>query len=115
MSRHGSTPTYTVKKVEWGVEVQGSNHGGKGGRQHGNCDNHLMATKLVGEEGVVRRRGRGSREEVVENSNRVSWMTRYCRDGENWRGDDCLMSLGPPNDNEEAWGRLDDITMTGMP
>ena len=75
----------------------------------------MMAPTLVGEEGVVWRRGRGSRNEVVESSNRVSWMARYCRDVENWRGDDSLMSFGPPNENEKAWGSLDNITTTGVP
>ena len=74
-----------------------------------------MAPMLVGEEGMIRRRGRGSRNEVVESSNWVSWVAQYCRDGENWRGSDGLMSFGPPNDNEEAWGSLNDITMTGVP
>ena len=82
MSRHGPAPTYTVKRVEGGVEVLGPNHGGKGGHQRGNCDNHLMAPMLVGEEGVVQRRGMGSKKEVVESSNRVSWMTRYSMNGE---------------------------------
>ena len=75
----------------------------------------VTMTMLVGEEGVVLRKGRGSRNEVVERGNRVSWMARYCRDGENLRGGDGLMSFGPPNDNEEAWGSLDNITTTGVP
>ena len=67
--RRGPMPMKSVEGVEGGVIVQGPNHGGKGGCQRGDCDNHLFAPMLVSEEGVVRGGGRGRRNEVVKGRN----------------------------------------------
>ena len=110
----GPTATKTVQGVEGGVEVQGPNHGGEGRRQHGDCDNHLVAPMLVREEGVVRGGGRGRRDEVMKGGDRVGWMARYCWDGVDWGGGHSVVSFGQPTDNEEAWGSLDDSSTEGV-
>ena len=115
MCHLGPTPTKAVEGVEGWIKVQGPNHGREGGCQHGDCDNHLVAPMLVREEGVVMGGGRGRRDDVMKGGDRVGWMARYCWDGEDWGGGHSLVSFGPPNDNEEASGSLDDISRGAVP
>ena len=51
----------------------------------------------------------------MKGGDRVGRMARYCWDGEDGGGGHSLIGFGPTNDNEEAWGSVDDIATTSVP